>query len=149
MRAVLEKNEGYFNAGPHLYFAMRLSSLGKNLGGNPEEAKKHFDRVSALTNGRCLIAQVLRAKFYSSSLQVLPSSATDADREKALKAAWDDFFTTLKAVVEAKDDLWPEQRLPNEIAKARARRLLAHPDEANILTPPGVENPYKKKADDD
>ncbi|MBI3723099.1 hypothetical protein HY251_03970, partial [bacterium] len=149
MKAVLERDEGYFNGGPHLYFAMRYTSLGKAMGGNPQEGKKHFDRVDQLTQSRHLMAKVLRAKFYSSSLQVLPSSAKDDERAAALKAAWDDFFLTLKGVVEAKDDLWPEQRLANEIAKQRARKLLAHPDEANILTPPGVENPFKKKGDDD
>ena len=55
----------------------------------------------------------------------------------------------LVGVVEAKDDLWPEQRLANEVAKDKARKLLAKPEDANIIPPEGVKNPFAPKKGDD
>ena len=95
------------------------------------------------------MAKVLRAKFYSTSLQDVPSTAKIEEMAAAQTAAWDDFFATLKGVVEAKDDLWPDKRLQNEVAKDKARRLLARPEDANIIVPDGVVNPYAKKKNDE
>lgn len=150
MKAVIAKDETFFHGGPHLYFAVRYASLSKNLGGNPQKAREHFEAVDRITQNRHLMAKYLRAKFYSCSLQDTPSTATIEQMTVAQKAAWQDFFDVLKGVVEAKDDLWPEQRLPNEVAKVKARKLLARPDDANIIVPEGVENPFakKKKGDD-
>jgi len=39
------------------------------------------------------------------------------------------FEKTLKEVIAAPHDLWPEQRLPNELAKKRAQRYLAHAED--------------------
>jgi hypothetical protein len=149
MQAVIEKDETFFNGGPHLYFAIRYASLSKNMGGDPAKARSHFDAVDRITGGKHLMARFLRAKFWSSSLANTASDASIEVMTVAQKAAWDDFLGTLKAVVEAKDDLWPEQRLANELAKAKSRKLLAKPSEANIIVPQGVENPYAKKKDED
>lgn len=148
MQAVLDKDEAFFDGGPHLYFGVRYTSLSKSLGGNPGEGKKHFDAVDRITQGRHLMAKVLRAKFYSASLQDVPSTAKLEEMAAAQKAAWEDFLGTLKGVLEAKDDLWPDKRLVNEVAKEKARKLLARPEDANIIVPDGVENPYAKKKDD-
>lgn len=131
MKAVLAKDEKFFNAGPHLYFAIRYAALAPTMGGNPDKALEHFNAVDRITRNRHLMSKVLRAKFYSCSMMA-----------KNQKAAWDDFFTTLEAVLKAKDDLWPEQRLSNEVAKAKAKKLLARPSDAQIDPPAGVTNPY-------
>jgi len=131
MQAVLEKDETFFNGGPHLYFAMRYASLGESLGGNPKKALEHFEAVDRLTQNRHLMAKVLRAKTYSGSLMA-----------KDQKGAWNDFLTTLETVINAKDDLWPEQQLANEVAKVKAKKLLAHPSDAQVDPPEGVVNPY-------
>jgi hypothetical protein len=149
MQAVIERDEAFFNGGAHLYFAIRYASLSKNMGGDPDKAKSHFDAVDRITGNRHLMARFLRAKFWSSSLANTKSDASIEVMTVAQKAAWDDFLATLKAVVEAKDDLWPEQRLVNELAKSKARKLLAKPSEANIIVPQGVENPFAKKKDED
>lgn len=131
MQAVLEKDEGFFNGGPHLYFAVRYAALGASMGGNPAKALEHFQAVDRITQNRHLMARVLRAKFYSCSMMA-----------KDQKGAWNDFLTTLEGVLAAKDDLWPEQRLANEVAKVKAKKLLAHPSDAQIDPPDGVTNPY-------
>jgi hypothetical protein len=131
MQAVLEKDETFFYGGPHLYFGVRYSSLGASMGGNPKKGLEHFQAVDRLTNGKHLMAKVLKAKFWSCSMM-----ATNQ------KGAWTDFLTTLEGVVNAKEDLWPEQRLANEVAKAKAKKLLAHPSDAQIDPPEGVTNPY-------
>ena len=131
MQAVLDKDEGFFNGGPHLYFAMRYAAMGASMGGDPKKALAHFEAVDRLTQNRHLMAKDLRAKFYSCSMMA-----------KDQKGAWNDFFTTLDGVVKAKPDIWPEQRLANEVAKAKAKKLLAHPSDAQIDPPEGVTNPY-------
>ncbi len=145
MKAVLAADEQFFNAGPHLYFAIRYSSLSKSLGGNPDKAKQHFDSVDRITHDRLLMSKVLRAKFWSCSLQETPSNATLEQMTVAQKKAWDDFYQTLTGVLDAKDDLWPDQRLANEVAKVKARKLLGRPEDANIIAPEGVENPFAVK----
>ena len=125
------KDETFFNAGPHLYFAVRYSALGESLGGSPPKALEHFQAVDRITKEKHLMSKVLRAKFYSCSMMA-----------KNRKGAWDDFFTTLDGVVKAPDDLWPEQRLANEVAKVKAKKLLAHPSDAQIDPPDGESNPY-------
>jgi hypothetical protein len=134
MQAVLEKDETFFNGGPHLYFAMRYAALGESVGGNPKKALENFEAVDRITNNRHLMAKVLRAKFYSCSMMA-----------KDQKGAWNDFFTTLESVLNTKDDIWPEQRLANMLAKQKAKKLLAHPSDAQIDPPEGVQNPYADK----
>ncbi|MEZ0230004.1 MAG: TRAP transporter TatT component family protein [Planctomycetota bacterium] len=131
MSHVLATDEKFFNAGPHLYFAVRYAALAPTMGGNPDKALEHFKAVDRITQNRHLMSKVLRAKFYSCSMMA-----------KNQKGAWEDFFTTLEEVVKAKDDLWPEQRLANEVAKVKAKKLLARPSDAQIDPPAGVANPY-------
>lgn len=131
MNAVLLKDEAFFNGGPHLYFAVRYAALGASVGGDPKKALAHFEAVDRITQNKHLMAKVLRAKFYSCSMMA-----------KDQKGAWSDFLTTLEGVLNAKPDLWPEQRLANEVAKVKAKKLLARPSDAQIDPPAGVENPY-------
>jgi hypothetical protein len=131
MQAVLEKDEGFFNGGPHLYFAIRYAALGASMGGDPKKALDHFQAVDRLTNNKHLMAKVLKAKFWSCSMMA-----------KNQKGAWNDFLNTLEGVLNAPPDLWPEQRLANEVAKVKAKKLLAHPSDAQIDPPDGETNPY-------
>ena len=65
-------------------------------------------------------------------------------RTEAQKAAWAAFHDELKKVLEAPSDLWPEQALPNAVAKQKALQLLRDPEANNIITPPGVTNEFKQ-----
>ena len=62
--------------------------------------------------GKYLMPRVMFARFYGVITQDRPL-----------------FEKTLKDVIAAPHDLWPEQRLPNELAKRRAARYLAHADD--------------------
>ncbi|MFQ5883036.1 MAG: TRAP transporter TatT component family protein [Candidatus Methylomirabilales bacterium] len=112
MRRVLELNEGYFHAGPHLFFGIAYASRSRALGGDPRRAKVHLDRALELTGGRSLLVRFFIADPYAVQIQ-----------DRAL------FETQLRLILDAPEDLAPEQRLLNEIAKARARLLLKRIDE--------------------
>ena len=71
-----------------------------------DESKQHFDKSIALSGGKLLMAKLqLAAKYYCT------------------KGEKDAYVKTLTEVVEAQDVL-PEQRLSNTIAKRRAKRYL-------------------------
>jgi hypothetical protein len=112
MRRVLELQEGYFHASPHLFFGVYYASRSKELGGSPSQAKLHLDRALALTEGKFLLVRLFIAYPYAVQVQ---------DRRL--------FTSMLQAILDAPEDLFPEQRLSNEIAKARARFLLRRIDE--------------------
>ncbi len=112
MRRVLELNEGYFYAGPHLFFGVYHASRSKELGGNLSRAKFHLDRALQLTAGKLLLVRFFIAYPYAVQIQ-----------DRML------FASMLQAILDAPEDLFPEQRLSNEIAKARARLLLRRIDE--------------------
>lgn len=112
MNRVLELDETYHYAGPHLFLGAFYGSRSKLLGGDPEKARKHFIKSLKLTGNRFLLARVLFAKTYAVQIQ-----------DKNL------FEDQLKAVIESPSDIFPEQRLANEVAKIKAERLLKLSDE--------------------
>jgi hypothetical protein len=146
MNWVLARDEGFYHGGPHLYFALRNLALPPSFGGKPEEGLKHFDAVDRITGGRLLLAKVLRAQYYAPTLAATPAGTPIAKVLEAQKAAWEAYYGGLKKVLEAPSDLWPEQALPNAVAKERARALLKDPEAHNIITPPGVTNEFKDQA---
>lgn len=82
------------------------------LGGNAEKAKEHFEKAIKITGGKFLMAQFMLAKCYAFQTQ---------DKEL--------FEKTLHEIIAAPDDLFADQRLANELAKRRARHLLARIDD--------------------
>ena len=111
MTRVLEWNENYDYAGPHLFFGAFYGSRPKLLGGDPERSKTHFDQALSLTGGRFLMTQMLYAKLYAVRVQ-----------DKKL------FEKLLNEVEQAPADALPERRLANEVAKVKARALLEDAD---------------------
>jgi predicted anti-sigma-YlaC factor YlaD len=104
-----ELDPKFHNANAAMVLGLIYASQGKAMGGNPELAKKYFDEAIANTQGKFLLIQVMMARFYAVVTQDRPL-----------------FESTLKKVIDAPADLNPAQRLPNETAKKRARRYLAH-----------------------
>lgn len=141
---VLARDEAFFNAGPHLYFAMRHLALPPSFGGKPDKGLEHFEAVERITGGKMLMARVLRAQFHAPTLAGTPAGTPIAKVLEAQKAAWAAYHDELKKVVEAPSDLWPDQALPNAVAKQRALKLLRDPEGHNIITPPGVTNEFKQ-----
>jgi hypothetical protein len=146
---VLGRDEAFFNGGPHLYFAMRHLALPPSFGGKPDEGLRHFEAVKRITNDRMLMARVLRAQYFAPTLAAAPAGTPIEGVMAAQRAAWDAYYGELKKVLEAASDLWPEQALPNAVAKERALALLRDPEANNIITPPGVTNEFKADAASD
>jgi hypothetical protein len=114
--ALLERSHfldpNYFHHGAALTLAVVYSSQGKAMGGDPDKAKKLFEEAIGGTDGKFLMAKVLFARFYATVTQDRPL-----------------FEKTLKEVLDAPIDIWPEQRLANTLAKRRAARYLAQAED--------------------
>lgn len=112
MDRVLELDEQYFFAGAHLFFGAYYASRSRALGGDPERARSHLDRVLELAGPTFLMGRLFLADPYAIQVQ-----------DRTL------FETQLRLILDAPEDLSPDHRLLNQVAKARARRLLERIDE--------------------
>ncbi|MBJ79671.1 MAG: TRAP transporter TatT component family protein [Nitrospinaceae bacterium] len=112
MKRNVELDEAYHYAGPHLALGGFYGSRTKMLGGNPEQARLHFERGLELNQRKFLLIQLIYAKTYAVQSQ---------DKEL--------FERLLKEILESHSNALPEQRLANEVAKQKARNLLDMADE--------------------
>jgi hypothetical protein len=112
LKFVLQKDESYFYASSHLALGTILASRPKLLGGDPEKAREHFERCIALNKGKFLMAQL----YYASTFAV-------QTQNKEL------FTKLLQSIEKASIDILPEQRLPNAIAKEKAKKLMTRTSE--------------------
>ena len=102
-----------FNYGAiHASLGAYLASRPAKLGGQPEEAKYHFEEAFAISESKFLAWHFLYARFYAVQIQ---------DRKL--------FEQTLQDVIDAPEDLLPEKRFANEAVKLRARALLSKADQ--------------------
>ena len=107
MEWVLEVDETFQYASPHLFLGVYHAALPPMLGGKPEKAAYHFDRSIELTQGQALMAQALKARYYARQI---------FDREL--------HDSLLNGVIASPPGTIPELALQNEIAKKMARKLL-------------------------
>ena len=107
MQRVVELDEGYYYAVPHLFFGVAYATRPAMFGGNMPKAKKHFLKAINAYERKFLMSTVYYAQFYA-LLQ----------KDKAL------FKSLLNEVLEADASTLPEARLANELAKLRAQWLL-------------------------
>jgi hypothetical protein len=107
-----ELDPKFYNAGAAMTLGIIYCSQGKAIGGDPDLGKKFFDEAINATEGKYLMPRVMLARFYAVIVQDRPL-----------------FEKTLKEVIAAPKDIWPAQRLPNELAKRRAARYLAHAED--------------------
>lgn len=107
MRRTLELEEHYFNSGPHIFFGVYYGSRSPMLGGDFEKSASHFQQARRANDDRLLIIDVLQAEYLQ--------------RQKFDRAA---FHRHLVRVLQAPEDLYPEQGLINSIAKHKAGLLL-------------------------
>jgi len=111
-KRVRELDPGFYNGGASMVLGTIYASQGKAIGGDPDAARRCFDEAIAATGGRFLLARVMMARYYAVTVQ-----------DRAL------FEKTLKDVLAAPEDIYPEYRLANAFAKRRAARYLARIDE--------------------
>ncbi|OQX61594.1 MAG: hypothetical protein B5M56_08615 [Desulfococcus sp. 4484_241] len=94
----------YFYGFANLFVGVANSMLPPAFGGDREKAKKAFDAISKMNDGKFLLSKVYYARFY----------VTDSNEARQI---W-------QSVADAPDRLIPEIELINQIAKAKARHYL-------------------------
>jgi hypothetical protein len=108
---LLELDETYFYGAPHLLQAVQYASRSPMLGGNPQQARWHFDRARELSQGRLLLVPLFRARYYAVQVQ---------DRKA--------FTTLLQQIIAAPEGLFPDQAFLNAVAKRWAALFLGQVD---------------------
>ena len=112
MNRAVELDPSFHYAGPHLFLGAYYGGRSRMLGGDPEKARNHFEQALKITGGKYLLVSLLYAKTYAVQNQ-----------DRGL------FIAQLKKVLEASYDVFPEQRLANQIAKRKAAALFREIDE--------------------
>ncbi len=111
LRRVIDLDPGIDDGFAHVYLGVLLAQRPAALGGSPEEARQHFERAIAITDGRNLMAKALYAEHYARLV---------FDRELHDRLVQE----ILSADAEAGD-----LTLSNRLAQERARRLRASADD--------------------
>lgn len=107
MEWVIEMDETFHFASPHLFLGVYHAALPPMLGGNPSKSLYHFDRTIELTRGEALMAKVLKARYYARQI-------FDRDLHDSL----------LRDVLDSPLGSIPELTLQNQIAKRMAQQLI-------------------------
>lgn len=111
MKRIIVLDENWDNGGPQLYMGGLETVLPASMGGHPEEGRKHFERAIEISHGKYLMDKVIYAEQYA--------------RLTFNKALHD---RLLKEVIAA-DPVVPGMTLANEVAKRKAKALLATSDD--------------------
>lgn len=107
MERVKELDDTYFYGGVHLFYATYYAGLPVIAGGGADKAEAEFSKALEISRGKLLLIRLFRAQYYDTLIK-------DED----------EFVKDLKAVIDAPEDILPEQALANEVAKNKARKLL-------------------------
>jgi tetratricopeptide (TPR) repeat protein len=105
---VADLDPNYYYGGAYLFLGAIEGTTPPGLGGRPQKAKEYFEKALAINKGKFLMTQLYYAKSYA--VQIM-------DQEL--------FVKLLKEVEDADIEALPEVRLPNAVAKQKARRLLS------------------------
>jgi len=109
MKFVLKYDENYFYGGAHMFFGTILASLPTMFGGDTVSARAHFEDAITASDGKFLMVYYYYAKSYAVMTQ-----------NKDL------FESLLHKVIDAPENLLPDQNLANELAKTKATDLFKH-----------------------
>ncbi|RDH82378.1 MAG: hypothetical protein DIZ80_08770 [endosymbiont of Galathealinum brachiosum] len=107
MQRVIDLDEGFFMAGPHLFFGVYNGNRSPMLGGNYSLSEEHFNKARQLNNNQLLIVDLLQAEYL--------------DRQKFDQQA---FHQRLTKLINTTSDNNADLSLINNIAKQKAKRLL-------------------------
>ena len=111
MRRVLELDETFYFGSAHLFYAVYYGDRSLAIGGDPEKAKEHIDKVDEINSGKFLMSRFYLARYYA-------YPKLDVELYK----------NSLQAVLDAPNDIYPGQEAATSIAKARAKRWLSQTD---------------------
>lgn len=112
MKRVLELDETFYFGGAHLFYAVFYGDRSPAIGGDPEKAKEHIDRVDEINDGKFLYSKLYLALYYAYPKQ-------DVELYKK----------SLQEVLDAPSDIFPGEEAATSLAKARSKRWLAQTDE--------------------
>ena len=107
MEQVIKLDATYHFGGPYMFFAVYYGGRPDYLGGNNHLAKKYFELARNINNNRLLLVDYLQAKYLDERIS----------GKKIL-------IKNLQYIINAPDDLYPEQALMNAVIKQKALRLL-------------------------
>lgn len=111
MKRVLELDEKFYFGSAHLFYAVYYGDRSPAIGGDPEKAKEHIERVDEINDGKFLMSKFYMAKYYAYPKQDVVL-----------------FKKALQEVLDAPSDIFPGENAATSIAKARSERLLSQTD---------------------
>jgi hypothetical protein len=112
MEWVVQQDEAFQFGAPHLFLGVYHAALPPALGGNPEQARRHFERALAIGQDRVLTAYVLMARYYARQV---------FDREL--------YVSLLNKALALPVDRTSELTVQNVAARRQARKLLEETDD--------------------
>ncbi|HOS97210.1 MAG TPA: TRAP transporter TatT component family protein [Deltaproteobacteria bacterium] len=112
MDRLYELDETFYYGGIHAMLGVYNCARPEMFGGRPEEARGHFQEAFEISGSRYLLWKFLYAKYYAVAVK---------DREL--------FAVTLNGILEAPDDILPDEAFANAAVKLKARELLLRTDE--------------------
>lgn len=107
MQRVIELDENFYMAGPHIFFGVYHGSRSPMLGGNLSLSSTHFEKARAFNNKQLFIVDLLQAQYL--------------DRQKLDQQ---NFHQRLTNIVNTPDSSNKDIALINYIAKQKAEILL-------------------------
>jgi tetratricopeptide (TPR) repeat protein len=112
MRRVLELDETYYYGAAHIFLGYYYGSRPEILGGDMEKSRRHFERALQINGRNYLMTQVTYAESYA--------------RQTFNRELFKNLLTEVLHHPLANDS---DRRTSNELAKKRARQLLAQIDD--------------------
>jgi len=109
MAQIVKVYPGFFYGGPNMFYGVYYASRPAMLGGNPVQAKEHFEAASQTTGGKNLMVFALEAQFLA--VQTMNR---------------DLFNEMIQKVTDGSVEGLPQQRLANALAKQRVKYLQAN-----------------------
>ena len=111
MKRILELDDTFYFGGAHLFYAVYYGDRSPAIGGDPEKAKEHIDRVDEINDGKFLMSKLYLARYYAYPIQDLEL-----------------FKNSIQAIIDAPSNIFPGEEAATSIAKSRAERLLRQTD---------------------
>jgi tetratricopeptide (TPR) repeat protein len=106
MRKVKALDENFYQGGVYLFEGMYYGDRPPMLGGNMEKSKAAFDKAMKISNNKLLLVPYFKAKTYCIQTQ-----------------DYGCFKENIQAVLNAPEDLFPQNNLANALARKKALRL--------------------------
>lgn len=111
MRRILELDESFYFGSAHLFYAVFYGDRSPAIGGDPEKAKEHIEKVDKINDGKFLMSKFYLARYYAYPKQ-------DVNLYKK----------ALQMVIDAPSDIYPGENAATSLAKSRAERWLSQTD---------------------